>query len=125
MEEDQLLNNEVHEVRNENNQNSKEKNKKEEEEIYGNRDAFHEANIFSRIFFGWTYKFLGHSKEEKISHRDLGVINDENSTKNFLKSFMDIWVAKKYNQIETYGLLKATLRYFMSKGFSAINNLKT
>ena len=73
-------------------------------------DAFSESNIFSKLFFYWSYCVLKLSKKIQISEKNLGPLCKENDSAYFEKLIDYFWTQKDYKSIKSNALMKTIMR---------------
>lgn len=62
-------------------------------------------------------------KIKPLTHETLGIINNKNSSKNFVNDFSEVWEKKKYKDCKNNALTKSIFRYFIcKKEFEVIKN---
>lgn len=90
------------------------KSKNDEQSIFS-YDAYSESNIFSKLFFYWSYRILKLSRNNQISEKDLGPLCKSNDSSYFADYISFFWNDKQYNNYKSNALMKTIMRANLSR----------
>ena len=69
---------------------------KEDKDRGFKKDAYHDSNIFSRLFFFWSFYILYLARKIQLVPSNLGTLSKSNDSSNFSKNIDYFWNEKGY-----------------------------
>lgn len=94
----------------ENNNKKNDKTLKEDKERGYKKDAYHNSNIFSKLFFFWSFYILYLARKIQLQPCNLGTLSSKNDSSVFSKNIAYFWDQKGYKNKKSNALMKTILR---------------
>ena len=83
---------------------------KEDKDRGFKKDAYHDSNIFSRLFFFWSFYILYLARQIQLVPSNLGTLSKSNDSSYFSKNIDYFWNEKGYKNKTSNALMKTILR---------------
>jgi hypothetical protein len=95
-----------------NNRNVKVENKIPEIQtnIYNDKDAYGNANFFSKLIFYWSCRLIRLANKTTLKRDYLGKLETNQKSENYMDTAYNIWDNFGYKKLPSLRLLKTTLR---------------